>query len=158
MGNMAGEFNANTVVEIYSDGACRGNPGIGGWGVSLRFGDREKNLYGAAQDTTNNRMELTAAIEGLRALKRASKVVLWTDSRYVKDGITTWIANWKVRGWRTAANKPVKNADLWMALDELAAMHDIDWRWVKGHAGNEGNEAADRLANLAIDEMLDGDY
>ena len=144
----------NLQVEIYTDGACRGNPGIGGWGVLLRYGSNEKTLKGAASDTTNNRMEFMAAIEGLGALKKGSAVTLWTDSKYVKDGITTWIVNWKKKSWRTAANKPVKNADLWKRLDELAAAHEVDWQWVKGHAGNPGNEAADRLANEAIDDVL----
>ena len=141
-------------VEIYTDGACRGNPGIGGWGVLLKFGNSEKTIKGAARETTNNRMELTAAIEGLSALNRKSSVVLWTDSKYVKDGITSWIENWKRRGWRTAANKPVKNADLWQQLERLANAHDVDWQWVKGHTGNAGNETADRLANEAIDLAL----
>ena len=141
-------------VEIYTDGACRGNPGVGGWGVLLRLGKHEKTLCGGEFETTNNRMELQAAIEGLAALKRHSRVVLWTDSKYLRDGITDWIANWKRRNWRTAANKPVKNVDLWQRLDELTAQHDVTWEWVKGHAGNEGNEAADCLANQAIDELL----
>ena len=141
-------------VEIYTDGACRGNPGVGGWGVLLRLGKHEKTLCGGEFETTNNRMELQAAIEGLAALKRHSRVILWTDSKYLRDGITDWIANWKRRNWRTAANKPVKNVDLWQRLDELTAQHDVTWEWVKGHAGNEGNEAADCLANQAIDELL----
>ena len=141
-------------VEIYTDGACRGNPGVGGWGVLLRLGKHEKTLCGGEFETTNNRMELQAAIEGLAALKRHSRVVLWTDSKYLRDGITDWIANWKRRNWRTAANKPVKNVDLWQRLDELTAQHEVTWEWVKGHAGNEGNEAADCLANQAIDELL----
>lgn len=141
-------------VEIYTDGACRGNPGVGGWGVLLRFGEHEKTLNGAEAETTNNRMELQAAIEGLAALKRRSRVVLWTDSKYLRDGITGWIANWKRKNWRTAANKPVKNVDLWQQLDELSRDHEIQWEWVKGHAGNPGNEAADSLANQAIDRLL----
>ncbi|MEE4163176.1 MAG: ribonuclease HI [Woeseiaceae bacterium] len=141
-------------IEIYTDGACRGNPGPGGWGVLLKAGRHEKTLHGGEHDTTNNRMELTAAIEGLKALKRPSEVVLYTDSRYVMDGITSWLANWKKRGWKTAAKKPVKNQDLWQALDEEAARHEIRWVWVKGHSGHDGNEEADRLANLGIDEML----
>ena len=141
-------------IEIYTDGACRGNPGVGGWGVLLRFGDHEKTLLGAEFETTNNRMELQAAIEGLAALKRHSSVVLWTDSKYLRDGITDWIENWKRRNWRTSANKPVKNVDLWQRLDDLTAEHEITWEWVKGHAGNEGNETADLLANQAIDQLL----
>ena len=146
--------NSAQQVEIYTDGACRGNPGVGGWGVLLRLGDHEKTLFGGEFETTNNRMELRAAIEGLAALKRHSRVVLWTDSKYLRDGITDWIANWKRRNWRTAANKPVKNIDLWQRLDELTAQHDITWEWVKAHAGNEGNETADCLANQAIDQLL----
>ena len=140
-------------VEIYPDGACRGNPGPGGWGVLFKAGDREKTLYGGAAETTNNRMELTAAIEALRALKRPGDVTLHTDSRYVMDGITRWLANWKRRGWTTAANKPVKNRDLWQALDAAAAAHRVHWVWVKGHDGNPGNERADALANRGIDEL-----
>ena len=140
-------------VEIYTDGACRGNPGPGGWGVLLIAGSREKTLYGGEAETTNNRMELTAAIEALRALKRPSDVVLHTDSRYVMDGIMSWLANWKRRGWTTAAKKPVKNRDLWQALDAEAAKHSIRWVWVKGHDGNPGNELADALANRGIDEL-----
>lgn len=147
--------NSEKLVEIYTDGACRGNPGIGGWGALLKYNGKQKTLYGAAENTTNNRMELMGAIEALSALQKPSEVILWTDSKYVKDGISSWIVNWKKRGWRTAANKPVKNADLWLRLDELSAIHDVQWCWVKGHAGNEGNEAADQLANQAIDEMLD---
>ena len=140
-------------IEMYTDGACRGNPGPGGWGVLLKAGRHEKTLHGGEHDTTNNRMELTAAIEGLRALKRSSDVVLYTDSRYVMDGITSWLANWKARGWKTAAKKPVKNQDLWQALDAESARHNIRWVWVKGHSGDDGNEEADRLANLGIDEL-----
>ncbi|MEM7465941.1 MAG: ribonuclease HI [Pseudomonadota bacterium] len=142
------------VVEIFTDGACRGNPGDGGWGVLLRFGDKEKTLNGAEPDTTNNRMELSAAIAALAALNQRSSVILWTDSKYVMNGITDWMKNWKKNQWRTAAKKPVKNVDLWQQLDALAGEHDVSWRWVKGHSGNEGNEAADRLANEAIDQML----
>ena len=144
----------SSTVEIYTDGACRGNPGPGGWGVLLRSGKHEKTLHGGERDTTNNRMELVAAIEGLGALKRPSKVVLYTDSKYVMDGITSWLANWKKRGWKTAAKKPVKNQDLWQALDAETGRHDIRWVWVKGHSGHDGNEEADRLANLGIDELL----
>lgn len=147
--------NSEKLVEIYTDGACRGNPGIGGWGALLKCNGKQKTLYGGAENTTNNRMELMGAIEALNALQKPSEVVLWTDSKYVKDGISSWIVNWKKRGWRTAANKPVKNADLWLQLDELSAKHEVQWCWVKGHAGNEGNEMADQLANQAIDEMLD---
>jgi ribonuclease HI len=141
-------------VEIYTDGACRGNPGPGGWGVLLTTGQHRKTLHGGEPDTTNNRMELTAAIEGLRALKRPSDVVLYTDSKYVMDGITSWLPNWKRRGWKTAAKKPVKNQDLWQALDAETERHDIRWVWVKGHSGDDGNEEADRLANLGIDELM----
>ncbi len=142
-------------VEIFSDGACRGNPGPGGWGVLLRYGDVEKTLCGGEADTTNNRMELRAAIEGLAALRRPSRVVLTTDSEYVRKGITEWIQNWKKRGWKTAARKPVKNADLWRRLDEVAAAHEVEWRWVRGHTGHRENEIADELANRGIDEMLE---
>ncbi len=145
----------SSAIEIYTDGACRGNPGPGGWGVLLKAGRHEKTLHGGEHDTTNNRMELTAAIEGLKALKRPSDVVLFTDSKYVMDGITSWLANWKKRGWKTAAKKPVKNQDLWQALDAETARHSIRWVWVKGHSGHDGNEEADRLANLGIDELLD---
>lgn len=140
-------------VEIFTDGACRGNPGPGGWGALLRSGTTEKPLYGGEPDTTNNRMELTAAIEALRALKRPCKVALTTDSQYVRKGITEWMSNWKKRNWKTAAKAPVKNADLWRALDELAAKHDIEWHWVKGHSGHRENELADALANRGIDEL-----
>ncbi|MCO6439888.1 MAG: ribonuclease HI [Nitrococcus mobilis] len=141
-------------VEIYTDGACRGNPGPGGWGVVLRYGGHEKSLHGGAAQTTNNRMELTAAIQALESLKRPCRVVLTTDSQYLRRGITEWLPNWKRRGWRTAERKPVKNADLWQRLDTLAARHEVEWRWVRGHDGHPGNEQADRLANQGIDEML----
>jgi len=137
-------------VEIYTDGACRGNPGPGGWGVLLRFNDKEKELWGGEAGTTNNRMELMAAIRALEALKRPSRVKLYTDSLYVMKGITTWIHDWKRRGWRTAEKKPVKNEDLWRALDALAARHEIEWHWVKGHNGHPENERADALANKGI--------
>ncbi len=140
-------------VEIYTDGACRGNPGPGGWGALLVAGARRKTLRGGEPDTTNNRMELTAAIEALRALRGRRRVVIHTDSKYVMDGITSWLDNWKKRDWKTAAKKPVKNRDLWQALDEASQKHDIEWVWVKGHDGNAGNEEADMLANLGIDEL-----
>jgi len=141
-------------VEIFTDGACRGNPGPGGWGTLLRYRGEEKTLNGSEPDTTNNRMELIAAIRGLEALTRPCRVRLVTDSKYVKDGITSWLADWKRRGWKTAQKKPVKNADLWRQLDAAAGKHRIDWEWVKGHSGHPENEQADALANQAIDEML----
>jgi ribonuclease HI len=147
-------MSQNPNVEIYTDGACRGNPGMGGWGVLLRYGEIEKRLYGFALETTNNRMELTAAIEALKALKVRADVRLWTDSKYVLQGITEWLPNWKKRNWRTSANKPVKNADLWQDLEAERLRHRIDWRWVRGHSGEAGNETADALANRAIDEYL----
>jgi ribonuclease HI len=139
-----------TRVAIYADGACSGNPGPGGWGVLLQAGGREKELSGGEPLTTNNRMELTAAIQALRALKRPSEVDLYTDSMYVRQGITEWLPRWKANGWRTADRKPVKNQDLWQALDEAMRPHVVRWHWVRGHAGNEGNERADRLARNAI--------
>lgn len=142
-----------TEVEIFTDGACRGNPGPGGWGAVLRSGKVEKTLHGGEAVTTNNRMELTAAIEGLRALKRPCRVTLTTDSQYLRKGITEWLANWKHNGWKTSARKPVKNDDLWRALDEQAARHEVQWHWVKGHSGHRENEIADELANLGIDEL-----
>ena len=142
-------------VEIYTDGACRGNPGPGGWGALLIAGNHRKTLHGGDPETTNNRMELMAAIEALNALKGPSTVNLHTDSRYVMHGITEWMDNWKRRGWKTAARKPVKNQDLWQALDEAITRHDIEWKWVKGHSGNDGNEEADALANRGIDELVD---
>jgi ribonuclease HI len=145
-----------TEVEIFTDGACRGNPGPGGWAALLITGKTRKELSGAEADTTNNRMELTAAIGGLNALKRRCAVKLYTDSKYVLQGITEWLPNWKAHGWRTAERKPVKNQDLWQALDAAAAAQDIEWHWVKGHSGHEGNEYVDQLANLAIDRMLSG--
>lgn len=141
-------------VVMYTDGACRGNPGPGGWGVVLRYRDQHKTLQGYAAETTNNRMELIAVIEGLRALKRACEIELNTDSKYVMQGINEWITTWKKNGWKTAAKKPVKNADLWRQLDQERERHDIHWKWVKGHAGIEGNEMADQLANAAIDAEL----
>ena len=140
-------------IEIYTDGACRGNPGPGGWGALLIAGRHRKTLHGGEHETTNNRMELTAAIEALNALKRPSKVVLHTDSKYVMDGISEWLVNWKKRGWKTANKKPVKNQDLWIALDEAVQRHDIRWKWVRGHTGDPGNEEADALANRGIDEL-----
>ncbi|MFZ5604159.1 MAG: ribonuclease HI [Pseudomonadota bacterium] len=140
-------------VEIFTDGACKGNPGPGGWGVVLRYKGQTKTLKGAEADTTNNRMELTAALEGLKSLKRPCKVALTTDSEYVRKGITEWIHGWKQKGWRTASKQPVKNADLWQALDEAARKHDVQWHWVKGHSGHPENELCDQLANEAIEEM-----
>jgi ribonuclease HI len=139
-------------VEIYTDGACKGNPGPGGWGAWLRAGDHERELWGGAAHTTNNRMELTAVIEALAVLNRPSRVTLHTDSQYVRNGITTWIHDWKRRGWTTADRKPVKNVDLWQRLDALRDRHEVEWRWVKGHAGDPGNERADALANRGVDE------
>lgn len=143
-------------VDIYSDGACKGNPGPGGWGVLLRFGEHEKHLCGGEAETTNNRMELTAVIEGLRSLKRACRVRVHTDSQYVQQGISQWIANWKRRGWKTSTGGAVKNRDLWEELDRLAGAHQVEWHWVKGHAGHPGNEAADRLANDGVLKALRG--
>ncbi|MCL1886666.1 MAG: ribonuclease HI [Betaproteobacteria bacterium] len=143
-------------IEIYTDGACRGNPGPGGWGVVLIAGHHRKEMHGGEPETTNNRMEIMAVIEALHALKRSCRVILYTDSQYVKKGITEWIHDWKRRGWKTAAKKPVKNADLWERLDEVQAKHQIDWRWVKGHAGHPENERADELANLGLDSILKG--
>ena len=140
-------------VEIFTDGACRGNPGPGGWGVLLRYQGKERELYGGEAETTNNRMELQAAIEGLRALKESCDVVLTTDSVYVKNGITTWLPGWKQKGWKTAGRKPVKNVDLWQALDAQNQRHQVDWHWVKGHSGHRENEIADQLANRGIDEL-----
>ncbi len=137
-------------VSIYTDGACSGNPGPGGWGVVLRWGETEKELSGGEAETTNNRMELMAAISALEALKRSVACDLYTDSTYVRDGITGWIHGWKKNGWKTAAKKPVKNADLWQRLDKAVARHDVDWHWVKGHAGHPENERADKLARDAV--------
>lgn len=141
-------------VVIHTDGACRGNPGPGGWGALLESGGRRRELYGGERETTNNRMELMAAIRALEALRRSCRVILYTDSNYLRDGINGWLANWKRNGWKTAARKPVKNVDLWQRLDAAAQRHEIEWHWVRGHSGNRGNEAADALANKAIDEML----
>ncbi len=141
-------------VELYSDGACRKNPGPGGWAAVLRYRGHEKRLSGAEKLTTNNRMELMGAIQGLEALRRPSQVRLYTDSQYVQKGITQWVKNWKRNGWRTRESTPVKNADLWQRLDAACAHHQVDWQWVRGHAGNEGNELADHTANGAIDALL----
>lgn len=140
-------------VHLFTDGACKGNPGPGGWGVLLRYGEHEKELWGGEAHTTNNRMELMAAIEGLKALKRPCAVVLTTDSQYVKQGINIWLAGWKRNGWRTADKKPVKNQDLWQQLDEQCQRHQVEWRWVKGHAGHAENERADILANRGAAEV-----
>jgi ribonuclease HI len=141
-------------VEIYTDGACRGNPGPGGWGALLLFGEREREISGAEAQTTNNRMELTAVIRALEALKRPVEGAIYTDSQYVRQGVLEWMPNWKARGWKTADKKPVKNQDLWQALDALIVRHRLEWHWVKGHSGNVGNERVDQLANRAIDAML----
>lgn len=140
-------------VEMFTDGACRGNPGPGGWGVLLRYNGSEKELFGGEKETTNNRMELTAVIEGLNSLTRQCQVKVTTDSVYVKDGICSWIHNWKKRNWKTAAKKPVKNQDLWQALDKAVQEHEVEWAWVKGHSGHRENEIADQLANRGIDEL-----
>ena len=143
-------------VDIYTDGACKGNPGPGGWGALLRSPGHEKELFGGEAQTTNNRMELTAVIEGLSALKRPCEVDLYLDSQYVRQGITEWVAGWKARGWRTASKQPVKNVELWQRLDELVATagHHIEWHWVRGHTGDPGNERADALANRGVDQVL----
>lgn len=145
-----------TTVTIYTDGACKGNPGPGGWGVLLMAGQHRKELFGGQADTTNNRMELMAVIQALQALKRPCAITLYLDSQYVRKGITEWIHGWKAKGWRTAAKQPVKNADLWQTLDDLVSHsgHRIDWRWVKGHAGDPGNECADALANRGVEQVL----
>jgi ribonuclease HI len=140
-------------VELFTDGACSGNPGPGGWGVVLRWGDTEKELYGGEPDTTNNRMEMMAVIEGLSALKRPCEVAVYTDSQYVQKGIGEWIHGWKKRGWKTADNKPVKNVDLWQMLDAAAAKHKVSWHWVKGHAGHPENERADALARQGVGQV-----
>lgn len=141
------------IVEMYTDGACRGNPGKGGWGVLLRYGETEKTLHGGEPMTTNNRMELTAVIKGLETLTRSSRVRITTDSKYVLSGITEWMPNWKRRNWRTAGKKPVRNIELWRRLDELVSRHQAEWEWVKGHSGHPENEIADQLANQGIDEL-----
>ncbi len=143
-------------VEIFTDGACKGNPGPGGWGALLRYGEIEKSLYGGEPETTNNRMELLAAIEALSALREPCKVTITTDSQYVRKGITEWLANWKRNGWRNSAKEPVKNADLWQRLDAQNQRHDVSWHWVKGHNGHRENEIADSLANRAIEELRRG--
>lgn len=144
-------------VRAYTDGACSGNPGPGGWGVVLQFGDHERELKGGESDTTNNRMELTAAIEALKALKEPCHIALTTDSTYVKDGITKWLSNWKRNGWKTAAKKPVKNQDLWQQLEACVAQHTVEWLWVKGHSGHPENERADTLANEGMSALKRGD-
>jgi len=143
----------DTIVEIFTDGACRGNPGPGGWGALLRYNGREKSLHGGERDTTNNRMELMAAIRALESLTRPCKVHLTTDSQYVMKGITEWMANWKKRGWKTASRQPVKNVDLWQRLDAALEPHEVKWEWVRGHTGHPENERADELANQGIDEL-----
>lgn len=145
-------MSQNNPVVIYTDGACKGNPGVGGWGAILSFNGKKKEIKGAQNPTTNNQMELTAAIEALNTLKRPCSVMLYTDSQYVKNGITQWISNWKKNNWKTASKKPVKNQQLWQALDQALQTHQVEWRWVKGHSGDEGNERADQLANMAIEE------
>lgn len=146
-------MNTN-IVEIYTDGACRGNPGPGGWGASLRYNGKQKDLYGAEAKTTNNRMELMAVIQGLESLSRHCEVKVYTDSKYVLEGMTKWLLNWKKRGWKTSAKKPVKNAELWQRLDAAVQAHNVSWQWVKGHSGDDGNEHADMLANRGIDEII----
>ena len=147
---MSEVMTSTSEVTIYTDGACKGNPGPGGWGAWMRAGGHEKELFGGEALTTNNRMELTAVIEALSTLKRRCKVAIYTDSEYVKNGITTWIHNWKRRGWRTADNKPVKNMELWQRLDALVQQHQVAWHWVRGHTGDPGNEKADELANKGV--------
>lgn len=142
------------IIEIYTDGACKGNPGPGGWGALLRYNGKEKSIYGSEAHTTNNRMELMAAIKGLEALTRDCNVDLYTDSQYLRQGMMGWLSNWKKKGWRNAKNEPVKNVDLWQKLDQLAHHHSIQWHWVKGHSGHPENEIADALANRAIEELL----
>jgi ribonuclease HI len=141
-------------VEIYTDGACKGNPGVGGWGAWLKYNGNEKSIFGGEENTTNNRMEMTAVIRALEALKRPSEVKLYTDSSYVQKGMIEWMAGWKSKNWRTANKKPVKNDDLWKQLDALSNLHQIEWIWVKGHAGNDGNERADQLANAGVEQVI----
>ncbi|MEJ7138864.1 ribonuclease HI [Amphibiibacter pelophylacis] len=143
-----------TTLTIYTDGACKGNPGPGGWGAWLQYGEHSRELWGGEPQTTNNRMELMAVIQALDSLKRPCAAIIYTDSTYVRNGITQWIHNWKRSGWRTADKKPVKNADLWQQLDTAASRHTVDWRWVKGHAGDPGNEKADELANRGVEEQI----
>ena len=145
--------NGAGTCQIYTDGACKGNPGPGGWGAVLEFDGKEREIYGGERATTNNRMELTAVIEALCALKRPCRVILHTDSQYVQKGITEWITGWKARGWRTAAKAPVKNVDLWKKLDEAVGPHQIEWVWVRGHSGHDGNERADALANKGVESL-----
>ncbi len=146
------QWHQEIMVEIFTDGGCRGNPGVGGWGALLRYGEVEKELWGGESNTTNNRMELSAVIHALEAVKRSVPLRITTDSKYVKSGITEWIHNWKKNGWKTAARKPVKNVDLWQQLDSLVQMHQVEWAWVKGHSGHRENEIADELANRGMDE------
>jgi ribonuclease HI len=141
-------------IQIYTDGACKGNPGPGGWGALLVSGAKEKELFGGEENTTNNRMELMAVIQALTALKRPCHIVIYTDSKYVLHGITEWLAGWKARGWKTASKAPVKNVDLWQALDAATQRHQIEWRWVKGHSGHNGNERADQLANRGVELQI----
>jgi ribonuclease HI len=148
--------NDDNEVHVYTDGACKGNPGTGGWGALLHYGKHTRELFGGEAHTTNNRMEMTAVIRALESLNRQCRVKLHTDSKYVQQGITTWIHDWKKRGWKTADKKPVKNADLWRQLDEIAQQHDIEWIWVKGHAGHDGNERADALANRGVESIARG--
>ena len=140
-------------IEIFTDGACRGNPGLGGWGALIRRNGEERSLWGGERDTTNNRMEMEAAIRGLESIVESSNITITTDSNYLKDGITQWLEGWKNRNWKTASKKPVKNQDLWMRLDELSQFHNVNWKWVKGHSGHRENEIADLLANKGIDEL-----
>lgn len=142
------------VVEIYTDGACKGNPGIGGWGALLRYGDHEREIFGGEKFTTNNRMELLAAIRALESLRRSCKVHLHTDSQYLQKGISEWLDSWKARNWRTAGKKPVKNEDLWKLLDQLTQQHEIEWCWVRGHSGHTDNERADQLANQGVEMII----
>ena len=154
-GSLKTMMNTEKTVFLYTDGACKGNPGKGGWGVLMRYGSHEKELFGGEAHTTNNRMELTAIIQGLAALKRPCAVVIYTDSQYVKNGMEKWIHGWKKNGWKTAAKQPVKNEDLWQQLDQLAAQHQIQWQWVRGHAGHTENERADALANQGVASVQD---
>lgn len=148
------DVRMSNVVELFTDGACKGNPGPGGWGVLLRYKGREKELYGGEPDTTNNRMELTAVIAGLSALTRPCQVMVYTDSKYVQQGISEWLEGWKARGWRTASKSPVKNVDLWQQLDNEVIRHQLSWHWVKGHAGHPDNERADALANKGVSAVM----